>query len=109
MIDTLLQATSLAGHLGDIAPLSAGDINAGVNIPQVDPEAPPGAEKFLKIVSWVFWGVIVVCLLGFFVSIGMLVYKALQGDKFGGWVLLIICALGVALAGSAQLILAFFL
>lgn len=69
------------------------------DIPNPKPVQPPGMEGFSTILNWISWGVLMVAIAGFLISLGMIVLGALQGrDQHGMkglFVSLIVCiALG---------------
>jgi len=78
-------------------------------VPQPTPEAPPGSDGFLTVLNWVFWFVLLACIAGFLISIGMLIYNAVRGNPIQGVVMLIVCIVGAILAGSAVAILNMFI
>lgn len=78
-------------------------------VPQPTPVAPPGSDGFLTVLNWVFWFVLLACIAGFLVSIGMLIYNAVRGNPIQGVVMLLVCIVGAILAGSAVAILNMFI
>ncbi|MGO1975555.1 MAG: hypothetical protein ACTH2Q_21580 [Propionibacteriaceae bacterium] len=99
--------------LSGLVAVSPGFANAAgavlLAVPQPTPEAPPGSDGFLTVLNWVFWFVLLACIAGFLVSIGMLIYNAVRGNPIQGVVMLIVCIVGAILAGSAVAILNMFI
>lgn len=72
---------------------------AAGTVPDPRPEQPPGMEGFTTILNWISWGVLMVAVAGFLVSLGMIVIGAIQGRDMHGMkgliVSLVVCiALG---------------
>ncbi len=70
-----------------------------MDIPDPKPVQPPGMEKISTILNWISWGVLMIAVAGFIVSLGMIVVGAVQGRDMHGMkglvVSLIVCiALG---------------
>lgn len=70
-----------------------------MEIPDPKPVQPPGMEKIATILNWISWGVLMMAVAGFIVSLGMIVVGAVQGRDMHGMkglvVSLIVCiALG---------------
>ena len=116
MIDALQIAITDAGptlthgiaHLAPVAADHAGPVLAE-GVPQPTPEAPPGSEGFLRVLNWIFWGILVVSVAGFLIQVGMLIYHALQGSALRGFMGIIISVAAAILAGSATAILNMFI
>jgi hypothetical protein len=70
-----------------------------LDVPNPKPVQPPGMGAFTTILDWISWGVLMIAVAGFLVSLGMIVLGAIQGrDQHGMkglFVSLIVCiALG---------------
>lgn len=48
-------------------------------IGDVSPAAPPGSQKFLTLLSWIMWGAVVVCIVGFIAAAATLAWQRMQG------------------------------
>lgn len=52
-------------------------------IPAPTSEAPPGSTVFLKVLNWIFWGGLVVCVIGFIAAGAAMIFEHRQGSGGG--------------------------
>lgn len=64
------------------------------------PQAPPGAEKFNTLASWVMWGVVLALVVAAFVAAGKLAFDKQQGRGGDGEGLAKV-AIGAVIVASA--------
>ncbi|MBM9838635.1 hypothetical protein JO861_18980 [Rhodococcus hoagii] len=57
----------------------ASTVEVLAQIGDVPPAAPPGSEKFLMILSWIIWGAVIFCIVGFVVAGALLAHQRIQG------------------------------
>lgn len=57
-----------------------------VALGQVDtsPQQPPGLGKFMTLIHWTSWGVGIVAVIAFLISLGIIAVGALRGDAMTG-------------------------
>ena len=69
------------------------------------PEAPPGAEQFMRLMRWLMWGVFACCVVGVLVSAGRMAIAHNRGHGGPEGVVSLAWALvACVLAGSASAI-----
>lgn len=71
------------------------------NLPDTTPETPPGMDKLSTIISWVSWGVSIICLISFLVCIGWLAWSAFQGQEVRAGKGMVIALVAMILLGAA--------
>lgn len=82
-----------------IAHLALDTVNMAVQLPS--PQAPPGAEKFLSIFSWILFFVGIIAVFGLiFVGVSW-IYAKVNGGDFGFAARIPIALAGVAFIGLA--------
>lgn len=79
-----------------------------IDVPNPEPQAPPGAEGFLMILNWISWIVIICAVAGFLISVGMLVFGAITGREMQGFKGIVIAIVACILAGAVGGILQVF-
>lgn len=70
-------------------------------LPDTTPSTPPGMDKLSTVISWVSWGVSIVCLISFLVCIGWLAWSAFQGEQVRAGKGMIIALVAMILLGAA--------
>jgi hypothetical protein len=77
-------------------------------VPNPTPVQPPGMDGASTLLNWISWGVLMVAIAGFIVSLGVIVTGAVQGREMHGMkgliVSLLVC---IALGGVGTLIRTF--
>lgn len=83
--------------------IAAGDVSA---MPNVDPAEPPGLSNLTTILSWIAWGVTVLCLAAFLVCAGWLAISTLTGQEVRAAKGLIVVLIASVIIGGASAIFA---
>jgi len=94
----MVELMELANHAGQVV----------ANVPQVDPERPPGTEGFTRLLNWLSWFVIIAGVAGFLASAGYLAFASFTGREVNGFKGLVIAAVVCILATGASAILQVF-
>lgn len=78
------------------------------DLPNITPDAPPGASGFTTILNWVAWFVFFAALIGFLGSLAFMAFAAMTGREMthvkGLFIAIVVCIL----AGSAGAIIGMF-
>ncbi|WP_205048977.1 hypothetical protein [Streptomyces alboflavus] len=94
MADLLSVAFDTAHHVHHTMDLAAPDPGKG--------EAPPGSEKLVKILKWVFWSVSGLCVLGLLAVAGKMAISWQRGEGSESAKGLGIVMIACVIAGSAS-------
>lgn len=69
-------------------------------VPDVNPEMPPGMGGFLTVVNWFAWGAVILCMLGLIAGIGTIVWSAFKGRPVESFQTVGLGLLALALLGA---------
>ncbi|OYO21483.1 hypothetical protein CGZ93_10415 [Enemella dayhoffiae] len=78
-----------------------------LKVPPVNPTAPPGMDGLTTILNWISWGVLIACVAGFLLGVGILVLSD-HGPETKGGKRIIIALIGAVLVGAMSGIFAAF-
>ncbi|GAA1377122.1 hypothetical protein ACFPK5_00260 [Streptomyces beijiangensis] len=103
-VDLLVAAVDSAHHTVQLLGLDPSALAA--DVPKPTSTAPPGSEKFLKVLGWVLWGVTIICVAGVLAVAGKMAMSWSRGDGAEAGKGLTMVMGACVLAGSASAIVA---